>query len=704
MCPKCNEEFELPLRHISERHPDDEEYMRLPRILPCLHTICQACLERDRDRSSFGKVVCCVCHRDDIIKGVKFLPLNVSSLVEVMEVNKSTSISYCSRCIEQEGSYSWCVTCSTALCELHHNDHEVSNGTGTHEVIPFDDINAKGVKISPKLPQVICPEEINCVCSCYCFDCMHLLSSEASLSKRHANHTIKKCVDIIEETKGQIGESVNDCLTCVNILNDKIQSTRNALAILESNSANAISTLEMEFSKLREEINERERVVKEKINSVTREKSNQYYNRLNALEASIEDCNHVCSVAEGIVYQSSATPEGNIYVMGAVDHIVLRVDDLMTEVKALTTSPIDLIDPRVEIEIDPSHIDTLRAMVSGVGHLKEYSKPLNLPFTSESELPMNSSSAKNNNNNNNGNKDKADSKSIHDSSSSSSSVVNSTSLTESYLYSGGRSQFFVTSSSEAEAVSKRNRSLVPGFVNQTAVSQHVVEIDVRQKPVAGAGVGFGVDVGFGGGRRECEKALVEAESEDPRVSALTNLIAFENSKKGSKGGLSHGQIETAVDSRITALKDLIALEKSLVVSGLVNEAKSQTTSTDAKESSDAADQFESFNFLNKSESKLSLDEKPHEMGKSGSKHDLKDASSSSSSDAKSAGDEPLGPRPLSVEAALVRHGGALTGKVIVSYELDKRLSNTFELRSFYESYIADDGCPVMKVTKSIVPK
>ena len=89
-CPSCNREFELP--HKSAR-PDDLEFLPIPRVLTCLHTVCQSCLEEMKGRSSVSKIVCPVCREDKEIKGVGYLPLDVTVLKTLLKVRDLSYLS-----------------------------------------------------------------------------------------------------------------------------------------------------------------------------------------------------------------------------------------------------------------------------------------------------------------------------------------------------------------------------------------------------------------------------------------------------------------------------------------------------------------------------------------------------------------------------------------------------------------------------------
>lgn len=332
ICPSCNKEFELPLRRIVRK--DDEEYMNIPRLLPCLHTICQSCLEAIRDRSKLGKIICPVCKKDDTIKGVKYLPLDVCSIRGILDSSFSLSISRCGRCAEFETSVSWCSTCSMSLCEFHAKDHEKSSDTAAHLLHSFSELSSKKMRFKPNLPPILCPDEFNQICTCYCFDCMHLVSSQA-ITSSHNMHKIKKCEDIWDSTEKTMDGSISDVLEVIQSLDSTIQSIRNQLVAVDDNSDQCLATIEGKFESLRKELTIREKALKAQVLSIASSKRNSLVDRLTQASQILDDCNHVCNVSQNILSKSQETSEGHVYLLGAAESIELRIDEVLKDAERL---------------------------------------------------------------------------------------------------------------------------------------------------------------------------------------------------------------------------------------------------------------------------------------------------------------------------------------------------------------------------------
>lgn len=176
------------------------------------------------------------------------MPLDIAAMKQAVQVNSTESMSICARCYESVPSFSWCDTCSSALCEFHHQvcrssqlhhsltssphihililyivvhihnvpaaiavaiagaaanvaaacfcialslleikDHILSVDTSKkHQIHTFKEIKHKGMQIDYKFAPIACPEVLLQDCSIYCHDCLHLVSSQGMVE----NHKV----------------------------------------------------------------------------------------------------------------------------------------------------------------------------------------------------------------------------------------------------------------------------------------------------------------------------------------------------------------------------------------------------------------------------------------------------------------------------------------------------------------------------------
>ena len=133
LCQVCAGEFDWPRAHHSD---EDRLFARCPRLLSCLHTVCEACLHDARERR--GTYACHVCQARTNVESVHAISkLSVDwSAVDVCRRAAQRAGAYnCDECAEDEPAASWCETCGIGLCSFHRTNHARSRRTQEHAVV-----------------------------------------------------------------------------------------------------------------------------------------------------------------------------------------------------------------------------------------------------------------------------------------------------------------------------------------------------------------------------------------------------------------------------------------------------------------------------------------------------------------------------------------------------------------------------------------
>lgn len=183
-CASCGRIFELPRRYTVR--PDDMEFLRAPRVLDCMHTCCQSCLEDSWQKSPSHEVVCPVCKFTKRVDGTSFIPLDAVTIRELLPAEGIVP-EFCCRCRDDVPTFSWCSSCCSALCDFHHQDHKLSKLTAHHNTRTLSDIQHSGMKIIHKLPPIPCPHDASRDSTVFCHVCGFLVSADGML-QHHRNH------------------------------------------------------------------------------------------------------------------------------------------------------------------------------------------------------------------------------------------------------------------------------------------------------------------------------------------------------------------------------------------------------------------------------------------------------------------------------------------------------------------------------------
>ena len=379
-CPSCNRDFELPRRYLI--NADDFDFKPIPRLLSCLHSVCHSCLEDQRERNKKGVVVCPLCKTRDVVKGVKYLPLDISVLKQIVRTSGTSSLSVCSQCYEDVPSFSFCLTCSSPLCEFHHQDHKLSVDTAKHNVQTFKDIAHHGMRIDFAFPPMACPEIVMQDCSLYCQDCLHVISPQAMI-ENHRDHQVEDCKDLLPAMEEKVRESAAQSKQNCSELRRRISETQDQLRELDDNEEATSAEIGRVFNLLHRKLENRQRELMDRMNQIVQEKRFMLTEQLSKLSDLNEDCAHAARVAEALLANTKDKAVEGMYLVSATETVEFRSDALNEQLENIA---VVRVDPAVSVQFIAREAADIKALVKSFGAIDANIGNSVLP--SESKIPF----------------------------------------------------------------------------------------------------------------------------------------------------------------------------------------------------------------------------------------------------------------------------------------------------------------------------
>ncbi len=371
-CPSCRRDYEIP--HKCAR-PDDVEYLPVPRMLSCLHTVCQSCLQDMRERSTTKSGLCPICRQEQVIENVANLPLDVTILKNILINSKADLMSFCSRCYDEVPAYSWCHVCSTALCEFHHQDHKLSMDTSKHGLQTFKDISYQKLHIEPKLPAISCPEIDKQECTAYCHDCKHLISVHGVL-QNHSAHRTEDCLHGYHDMRARLTMAHDRADSASKELKVAVRGVRNRMQELDNECSRATKQIEDEFDALRRLINSRETALMERLRSLADRKRGVLVSQLNKFSEHLEEC-YLTSDISGTVLRDTddmrSSSQEAAYLVGLTDTLENKMAQLDASMKGMTMTP--NTDAEIAVSFNLSEIAAVQVNVPILGCIQTSEDP-----------------------------------------------------------------------------------------------------------------------------------------------------------------------------------------------------------------------------------------------------------------------------------------------------------------------------------------
>ncbi len=165
-----------------------------PKVLPCCHTFCKACLDQVLEKSpTKGKLSCprpqCRGEHDVPANGVDgFLTdFTVTSDLEVASaLDLSEQKPPCGECDSGDPSVAYCCDCQTYLCEYCSGGHKRMKRLRDHKVLPLDSLTPDVLKRSRGDPS--CRKHLDKSLVAFCKTCQALVCNDCIVTTHHEGH------------------------------------------------------------------------------------------------------------------------------------------------------------------------------------------------------------------------------------------------------------------------------------------------------------------------------------------------------------------------------------------------------------------------------------------------------------------------------------------------------------------------------------
>ncbi|XP_038052388.1 E3 ubiquitin-protein ligase TRIM32-like [Patiria miniata] len=271
-----------------------------PKILDCLHSFCQKCLEEmmSKQMSETEKITCPVCRSETQVPDEGLLNLSssifLSSLVDEVK-QQETLLGKVSRptatcdCGEDETTTWRCLDCSDNLCQKCREAHERVKYTKNHQIISFEDWHKSNIP-GPQADHVkpitrMCTNHTDQALCFYCDTCDTFICAMcAAINHRSAEHyyqTIEDSITSFRRDVDNILPEFEKCKQRIQSANDSIELARN---ILQKNVVQAridiIAKTEAEIAKIKNKA----KLLTEEVDQIGQERDSEYekaltYNR-----------------------------------------------------------------------------------------------------------------------------------------------------------------------------------------------------------------------------------------------------------------------------------------------------------------------------------------------------------------------------------------------------------------------------------------
>ncbi|XP_035681510.1 uncharacterized protein LOC118419270 [Branchiostoma floridae] len=332
-----------------------------PKVLPCLHTFCEVCLEKfvAQQDAVKDKFPCPTCRTDTLLPkgGVAGLKNNffVQSLSDTVKthqslVGKEDDKVQCNVCEEEVASHG-CVPCEEFLCDECACAHHRAKRTRSHEVIGAAELKEQliaktGLLKSRSLP--MCPKHQDEKLKFYCKACQHPVCRDC-MALQHKDHSYGYLADDAADIRTTIKGKLAAVKPKIAEYQDKASAVAKKKAEVDNRSKKAEDDIDAaaneEIEYLTGLVRQKQTELKEKLASITAARSKQ----LSASEDSVEST--LGCLSSTVDFAQKVAEHGSDFdVMNVHADVAARLDSLLKAPTPVIPDSISyvLFDPKTE--------------------------------------------------------------------------------------------------------------------------------------------------------------------------------------------------------------------------------------------------------------------------------------------------------------------------------------------------------------------
>ncbi|KAE8745672.1 hypothetical protein FOCC_FOCC007673 [Frankliniella occidentalis] len=332
-----------------------KEKLCKPRLLSCLHTFCEECIDKLLvDESGDFKrcdntVSCPVCQQETMVseKGASSLPSNyvMNNFLDMCAIQDMTVV--CTSCKTKEVAVSRCSDCANFLCSHCNSAHQFMRCFENHHVVPFEELRQNATEINGLVPihkPIFCSSHGSECLKLYCHSCRIPICNDCMVTDHVApQHRYERLTTAAPTFQEELETLMVEVKRKSSIFEVASSDLDNALTELQAQRDAAQDLIKETFQSYKAFLEMRQEDLLKELNTIHKQKELKIMGSHHMVEKTMDQVDDACNFTTRLLKQ------GNTVEIVSLRNVVstqLR--------KILATSPEPEVNTSIEFVTDSS--------------------------------------------------------------------------------------------------------------------------------------------------------------------------------------------------------------------------------------------------------------------------------------------------------------------------------------------------------------
>lgn len=284
LCNVCNNEY------------DDDQ--RAPKLLPCLHTLCNDCALNAAHGSTLKCTLCQEEHQ--ISSDLNFSKdSTMTNMMDMIRLQRKPSSILCSDCPDNNNGNAFCKDCYVFLCKECTSAHKRTQLTRRHTLLTLDELKNAGIGSFTRKEMCSLPGHEDQPFSFYCEneECQKPVCTQCVVGDHSQTngHSIRSLNEIYEENKLSVERLVGELLGKISGVSSNAKTLEAEENVIKTKHAEMNKHIDDLFDSFESMLQSRREKLKQRVEIICEERKNEMKGQLTKLQKSKSDMENSCN-------------------------------------------------------------------------------------------------------------------------------------------------------------------------------------------------------------------------------------------------------------------------------------------------------------------------------------------------------------------------------------------------------------------------